>query len=190
MRLASVFLLMAFACVSFAFSAVEPQQPPLAQGWRQTQMTDPYRGAYTRFSLAGKFLKTPPGDASNLPSLVVDCSANNRSHKSKFVRGTLVVGDPLKIDWVEPEQIETMSYFPEVSVRYRLDDGKEDQENWTPSADKKSASFPKSSLEKMLRAHTIEITTKDNRGTQVVMQFDMPDPKLIEQGCEVDDHKK
>jgi len=132
----------------------------------------------------------PPGDASNRPSLVVDCSAYNRSRKSKFVRGTLVVGDPLKIDWVEPEQIETMSYFPEVSVRYRLDDGKEDQENWTPSADKKSASFSKASLEKMLRAHNIEITADDKRGTQIVMQFDMPNPQLIEQGCDVDDHKK
>jgi hypothetical protein len=190
MKPASAFLLVALACVSFAFSAVAPQQPPLAQGWRQTQMTDPYRGAYVRFSLAGKFLKTLPDDASNRPSLVVDCSANNRSHKSKFIRGTLVVGDPLKIDWVEPEQIETVSYLPEVSVRYRLDDGKEDQEDWTPSADKKSASFSKGSLEKMLRAHIIEITADDKRGTKIVMQFDMPNPKLIEQGCDVDEHKK
>lgn len=187
-KAASGFLFVALA--SFALSAVALQQPSLAQGWHHIQMTDPYRGAFTRFSLTGKFLKTPPADAYNRPSLAVDCSTYNRSHKSKFVRGTLVVGDPLKIDWIEPEQIETMSYFPEVSVRYRLDDAKEDQENWTPSANKKSASFSKASLEKMLRAHTIEITTHDNDGAQIVMQFDMPDPTLIEQGCDVDEHKK
>jgi hypothetical protein len=121
--------------------------------------------------------------------LVVDCSAYNRSHKSKFVRGTLVVGDPLKIDWVEPEEIHGISYFPKVSVLYRLNDAKEEKEDWTPSADKASASFPKGSLEKMLRAHTVEITADDKSGSQVVMQFDMPDAAAIEQGCDVDEHK-
>jgi hypothetical protein len=106
MKPASVFLLATLAWVSFAYSAVALQQPPVAQGWRQSQMTDPYRGAYTRFSLAGKFLKMPPADTSNRPSIVVDCSANNRSHRSKFVRGTLVVGDPLKIDWTMAKRIK------------------------------------------------------------------------------------
>jgi hypothetical protein len=189
MKLAPVFLLAPLACVSFAFSAVGPLQSPPAQGWQQTQRTDPVRGEYTRFSLAGKFLKTPAGDSSNLPSLVVDCGTYNRSHKSKFVRGTLVVGDPLKIDWVEPEEIHGISYFPKVSVLYRLNDAKEEKEDWTPSADKTSASFPKGSLEKMLRAHTVEITAADNSGSRVVMQFDMPDAAAIEQGCDVNEHK-
>src|ERR1700678_1163958 len=189
MKLAPVFLLAPLACVSFAFSAVGPLQSPPAQGWQQTQRTDPVRGEYTRFSLAGKFLKMPAGDSSNLPSLVVDCRTYNRSRKSKFVRGTLVVGDPLKIDWVEPEEIRGISYFPKVSVLYRLNDAKEEKEDWTPSADKTSASFPKSSLEKMLLARTAAIHADDKSGSQVVMQFDMPDAAAIEQGCDVDDHK-
>src|ERR1700683_1640887 len=189
MKLATVFLLAPLACVSFALSAVGPLQSPSAQGWQQTKRTDPVRGEYTRFSLAGKFLKTPAGDSSNLPSLVVDCSAYNRSHKSKFVRGTLVVGGPVKLAWGEPEEIHGISYFPKVSVLYRLNDAKEEKEDWTPSTEKTSASFPKGSLEKMLRAHTVEITAADNSGSRVVMQFDMPDAAAIEQGCDVNEHK-
>jgi anaerobic ribonucleoside-triphosphate reductase len=69
-----------------------------------------------------------------------------------------MVGDPLKIDWVEPEEIHRISYFPKVAVEYRLNDGKEEKENWTPGTDKTSASFSKGSFEKMLRAQTVEIT--------------------------------
>jgi hypothetical protein len=105
------------------------------------------------------------------------------------VRGTLVVGDPLKIDWVEPEEIRGVSYFPKVDVLYRLNDAKEDKEQWTPSTDKTSASFSKSSLERMLRAHTVEITAQDQGGGAVVMQFDIPDSSAIGQGCDVDHTK-
>lgn len=190
MKPASAFLLVPLAWISLGFSAVALQQSPSAQAWRQTERTDPVRGDYTRFSLVGKFLKAPPNDTSSSPSLVVDCSSHNRSHKPKFFRGTLVVGDPLKVDWVEPEEIHGISYFPKVAVVYRLNDAKEDKENWTPSTDKTSATFMKSSLGKMLRAHTVEITAEDKDGAPVVMQFDMPDATALGQGCDVDEHSK
>jgi hypothetical protein len=189
MKPGSLFLVVALAYASFGLSAAVPQQAGSAQEWRQTERTDAVRGAYTRYSLAGKFLKTPPGDASSRPSLVVDCSPYNRSGKPKFVRGTLVVGDPLKIDWVEPEEIKGISYFPKVLVVYRLDEGKQDKEDWSPANDKTSATFSKGSLEKMLRARTVEISAEDARGSQVAMQFDMPVGTVVEQGCDVD-HKK
>lgn len=191
MKPTPVFLFVPLALASLAFSATSPQQGSSSQGWRQTERTDAVRGKYTRFTLVGKFVKSPQGDdASNRPAMVVDCSTYNRSHRSKFWRGSLVVGDPLKIDWVEPEQIEVMSYYPKAAVVYRLNDGKTDKENWTPGTDKKSASFPQSSFEKILRAQTLEITADDNRGSQVVMQFDLPDPTPVEQSCDVDVHKK
>ena len=184
-----VFLFVPLALTSLAFSATSPQQAS-SQGWKQTERTDAVRGKYARFTLVGKFVKSPQGDdASNRPAMVVDCSSYNRSHRSKFWRGSLVVGDPLKIDWVEPEQIEVMSYYPKVAVAYRLNDGKEDKENWTPGTNKTSASFPKTSLQKILRAQTLELTAEDNHGLQVVMQFDMPDPTQVEQTCDVDVHK-
>ena len=190
MKPTRVFLFVPLALASLTFSATSPQQGSSSQGWKQTERTDAVRGKYTRFTLVGKFVKSPQGDdGSNRPAMVVDCSTYNRSHRSKFWRGSLVVGDPLKIDWVEPEQIEVMSYYPKVAVAYRLNDGKEDKENWTPGTNKTSASFPKSSLQKILRAQTLELTAEDNHGLQVVMQFDMPDPTQVEQTCDVDVHK-
>lgn len=191
MKPTPVFLFVPLALASLAFSAASPQQGASSQGWRQTERTDAVRGKYTRFTLVGKFVKSPQGDdASNRPAMIVDCSAYNRSHKSKFWRGSLVVGDPLKIDWVEPEQIEVMSYYPKVAVVYRLNDGKEDKENWTPGTNKTSASFPKNSFERILRAQTLELTAEDNRGSQVIMQFDMPDSTPVERTCDVDVQKK
>src|SRR5580704_15036184 len=192
MKAALAFLLLPLAWVSFAFSSIMPipQQSQNGNEWRQTQRTDPVRGEYTRYSVAGKFIKSPPGDESGRPLLVVDCGAYNRSHKSKFFRGILVVGDPLKIDWVEPEEIHGISYFPKVDAVYRLNDANEEKEEWTPSTDKTSASFSKGSLEKMLRAHTIEITAQDQSGAPVVVQFEMPDSTLLGQGCGVDQHKR
>jgi hypothetical protein len=189
MKPASLFLVLSLACASFAFSSTTLQHQPSTQEWRQTQRTDPVRGPYTRYTLAGKFQQVPSGDSTDRPSLVVDCGTYNRSHKSKFFRGTLVVGDPLKIDWVEPEQIEGISYFPKVDVVYRLNDSKEDKEQWTPSADKTSATFSKGSLEKMLRARSVEITTQDKSGSPIIMQFDMPDSTPLQQGCDVEPHK-
>lgn len=190
MKTTPAFLLVPLALASLALSVRSQQQQSLSQGWKQSQLTDTVRGAYTRFTLVGKFVKSPQGDASSRPAMVVDCSSYNRSHKSKFWRGSLVVGDPLKIDWVEPEQIEVMSYYPKVAVVYRVNDGKEDRENWTPGTNKTSASFPKSSLQKILRTQTLELTAEDNHGLQVVIQFDMPDPTHVEQTCDVDVGKK
>jgi hypothetical protein len=191
MKPTPVLLFVPLALASFAFRATGPQQQSPLQTWKQTEKTDAFRGKYTRFTLVGKFLKSPKGDdASKRPAVVVDCSPDNRSHKSKFWRGNLVVGDPLKIEWVEPEQIEVMSYYPKVAVVYRLNDGKQDKENWTPGTNKTSASFPKSSFEKILRAQTLELNAEDNLGLQVVMQFDMPDPTPVEQTCDVDVHNK
>jgi hypothetical protein len=71
-----------------------------------------------------------------------------------------------------------------------VNDAKEDKDQWTPSTDKTSASFSKNSFEKMLGAHTIEITAQDQSGSPVVMEFEMPDSALIGQGCDVDQHKR
>ena len=97
----------------------------------------------------------------------------------------IFIGTALKIDYVEPEEIRGLSYLPKVAVRYRTDDATdEEKENWSPGADKTSASIPKDS------AHTFTITADDDRGSEIVMQFDMPDPTVVEAACNVDNHKK
>jgi hypothetical protein len=97
------------------------------------------------------------------------------------------VGASLKIDYVEPLEIRGTSYYPKVSARYRMNDGKEEQENWDPGSDKGSASISKDALKKMLRGQTVDITVNDDTGTPIVMKFDMPNATSVEQGCNVDD---
>jgi hypothetical protein len=182
-------LLVPLALAPFGFSTMAAQQ----SSWRQSQKTDAADGTtYTRFTLAGKFLKSPQGNVPNRPGFALDCVPGNESyrHKSRFLAGNLVVGTPLKIVYVEPEEIHGTSYYPKISVRYRMDNAKEEVENWPTATEKTSASIPVDALKKMLRAHTVEITVDIDRGVPVVMQFDMPDPTPVEAGCDVDDHKK
>jgi hypothetical protein len=69
-------------------------------------------------------------------------------------------------------------------------------EKWSPGTDKTSApvptsaSIPVDAVKKMLRAHTVEITAEDAGGAPVVIQFDMPNPATVEEGCNVDEPKK
>jgi hypothetical protein len=196
MKSTPLFLLLPLAMASFGFNAMAPQQPRV---WRQSQKNDAAGGTtYTRFTLAGKFLKSPRGDVPDRPTIGLDCVPGKESyrHKSRFLAGNLIVGAPLKIVYVEPEEIHGTSYFQKISIRYRLDDAKEETERWSPGTEKTPASIPTSAsipvdaLKKMLRAHTVEIAADDDHGSQVVMQFDMPDPTPVEAACGVDEHKK
>ena len=143
---------------------------------------------YTRFTLTGKFLKRPAGEVSNPPSLAVDCG-RGRGSDGRLIDGNLLVGVPLKIHYVEPTEIHGTSYFPKVFVQIRADDAKSEKRSWTPGKDKTSAVFSKHSLQKILRAHTVEITTEDENGSEVAVQFDVPDSKAVEQACNVDTKK-
>jgi hypothetical protein len=122
--------------------------------------------------------------------LAVDCG-RGRGSKGRLVDGSLQVGVPLKIHYVEPTEIHGTSYYPKVFVELRInDDAKKEKRQWTPGKDKTSAVFSKYSLKKMLSAHTMEITTQDEAGNDVVMQFDVPsDSKAVEAACDVDTKK-
>jgi hypothetical protein len=190
MKPAPLSLLVPLALASFGLSAIPPQLPSSAHPWRQTQRTDAASGtSSTRFTLVGKFLKAPEGDISNRPAMVVDCIPGKGSDHSKgrFVAASLLTGINLKIDYVEPEEIHGTSYYPKVSVRYRINDTKDEEGKWSPGTDKTSASIPKDSLKKILRAQTVDITTNDEHQSQIVMKFDLPDPTPVEAACNVDE---
>jgi hypothetical protein len=189
MKQALLFLLVVLFLCSIGFSRVAAQEASSAHVWRESVKTDANRGTvYNRYTLTGKFLKAPQrGDTANRPALVVDCnSAKQRKGKAKFEAASLLVGAALKIDYVEPSEIRGTSYYPKVSARYRMNDGKEEEEKWDPGSDKASASMPKVALRKILRAQTVDITVKDDTGTPIVMKFDMPNATAVEQGCSVD----
>jgi hypothetical protein len=191
MRPTTLLLLVPLAWASFGFAQSAPQQPASAHGWRQSQKTDDVRAiTYTRFTLVGKFPKSPQDVISDRPTLTVDCIPGKDASKGRFLAGNLLVGTTLKIVYVEPEEIHGTSYYPKVAVRYRTDEAKEEEEKWSPGTEKTSVSIPKDALKKILRARTAAITADDSRGSPVAMQFDMPDPTLIEAACDVDYHKE
>jgi len=186
MRSTTPLALVPLLWASLAFPArAQQQSSPSGQGWRQSQMTD--GTPYTRFSLTGKFLKRPAGDVSNPPVLAVDCG-KGRGSKGKLIDGIVQVNAPLKIHYVEPTEIHGTSYYPKVFVQLRVEDeAKKDKRQWTPGKDKTSAVFSKYSLKKMLSAHIVEISTQDDAGNDVVMQFDVPsDSKAVAVACDVD----
>ena len=184
-------LVMAFACPSFGVAQSAPQPPSSAHAWRKSQQTntaDAY--TYSRFTLRGTFLTASHDEVANRPALVVNCIPVDESPhgKATFLTANLIVGSTLKIVYIEPDEIRGISYFPKVAVRYRTDDAKREvDEQWSPRSDKISTSIPKHSLKEILRAHTVTMTVEDDQGKQVAMRFDMPDPTLVEQGCNVDE---
>jgi hypothetical protein len=193
MKLTPALLLLPLAWAPFGFAEPAPQPSASVHGWRQAQQTDTARAmTYTRFTLVGKFL-TPPKDlVSERPALAVDCIPGNESHsaKGRLLAANLLIGTTLKVVYVEPEEIHGMSYLPKVVLRYRTDQAKEEEEKWSPGTEKTSASIPNDALKKILRAHTVAITTDDDHGSQIAMQFDMSDATPVEAGCDVDYHKE
>jgi hypothetical protein len=192
MKITPLLLLMPLAWASLALADPASQQPLSANVWLQSQRTNAAEAyGYSRFTLLGKFLTSSRDAGPSRPAFVVDCIPADESTRSRgtFLAGNLIVGTPLKIIYVEPEEIRGISYFPKVAVRYRTDNAKrEEAEQWSPTSDKTSASVPKQSLKQLLRARTVSITAIDDHGRQVAMQFDMPDPSLVEQSCNVNEH--
>ena len=192
MKSTPLFLLVPLAWASLALADPASQQPLSANVWLQSHRTNAADAfGYSRFTLLGKFVTSPGAAAPDRPAFIVDCIPPDESPRSKamFLAENLLVGTPLKIIYVEPEEIRGISYFPKVAVRYRTDNAKrEEEEQWSPTSDKTSASVPKQSLKELLRARSVAITAIDDHGRQVAMQFDMPDPSLVEQSCNVDEH--
>lgn len=182
MKPAPLLLLLPLALASFGLSAMAGQQPSSTQGWQQSQQPDAAREiTYTHFTLAGK-------SSQGRPTLVLDCLPAKESYrgKGKILNANLLVGTPLKIEYVEPEEIHGTSYFRKVTVRYRIDDGKEEVDKWSMGPDKSSIALPKEALKKILRAHSVEITVQDEHGSPVTMRFEVPDPTTVEGTCNVD----
>jgi len=190
MKIYPMLLLVSLACPAFGVAQSVPQQR--SHAWRQSQLTntaDAY--TYSQFTLKGQFLTSSHEAVANRPAFVVNCIPADESPRGKatFLTGNLIVGSTLKVVYVEPEEIRGISYFPKVVVRYRTDDAKREvDEQWSPRSDKISTSIPKHSLKEILRAHTVTMTAEDDQRKQVAMRFDMPDPTLVEQGCNVDEH--
>jgi hypothetical protein len=183
-------LLAPLALLLAAFTTPGQQKTPPTGGWQQTQKGDAaHDNSTTQFTLPGKFLTRPEKDAGNPPELVVNCKPHRS--RGKFSSAYVNVGAPLNIEYVEPDEIKAgTSYFPKVSVQYRLNDRKEEKEQWTPGTEKTSASIPKPALVRMLRAQTVQISVQKSRGGEISMQFDLPDATQLGTTCDLPSRRK
>jgi hypothetical protein len=184
---------------AFPFLALAQQQPSSAQEWQRTEETDAFRGtSFSQFTLAGKFLAPPTNHASEAPTLVVQCVAGRHLLRGihaftngKLLSAYLIVGTVLN------------SHSGEITVQYRLDDGKIQPDWWHPGTDGMAAFLPESALDNLLYGHTllhkegtnppvrkVVISLDEYLASEVVMQFDMPDPTQVAETCGVVYHKK
>jgi hypothetical protein len=198
-------ILAGIAVMITAFSATAQD----AAKWVRADKSDPLRGnQFSEFSLQGKYL-TPPRKAlpTATPAIVVRCQAGsfNRGHlHGKFLEGYIFAGSIVDT---------RVSYDSNVRipVQYRLDNGKLQSAEWSHSTDYSSIFFGgeclfcgNGSLEfnNLLYGHTLP--HKENTGPQVhkvvvgvpqylgsevVMQFDMPDATDVAETCGVILHK-
>jgi hypothetical protein len=179
---------------SLAFAVAAPAQQPSAstRTWQQAERIDNNRVINeTQFTLAGRFLDPPHGNVSAPPTLMLTCEPSDRKRngEGKFISGQLTVGAPLKIVFVEPDEIHGTSYYPEVNITYRVDSEKPQDVQWPPRTDKTSISIDRQGARKILRGHAVVITVHEAFDSQVVMQFDFPESAEVLQTCGIREHK-
>jgi hypothetical protein len=188
MKPTPLLLLVPLAWASCGFAQQAPPQSAAAHGWQQSQNTDAVRAmTYTRFTLGGKFSNSQTA-APNRPALVLDCipAAESGAARGKFLSASLLIGTPLKVLYVEPEEIHGTSYYQKIAVTYHIGDRKDHSEKWSLGTEKMSAALPKNVVKKILRAHSLTVSAEDDAGLPLTMQFDIPDAAAVEAGCNVD----
>jgi hypothetical protein len=190
MKLTPALLLVPLVWISGAHA----QSPtPSEHDWRQSQhrdAADTY--TFTRFVLLGRFLTPLPGHPADRPALSLDCITPSEAQRVKLLAADLLVGTPLKIVYVEPEEIRGINYFPKVAVRYDTDGSGQEKRRWDAGTDrvptgkpndKTSATVPADALKKMLGAHTVVISVDSEQAVPVKLQFDIPDSASIRASC-------
>lgn len=180
-----------------------------AAKWVSNDKSDPLRGnQYSQFSLDGKYL-TPPRNAppTATPAIVVRCQPGsfNRGHvHGKFLEGYIFVGSVVDTRVSYDSNVR-------VPVQYRLDDGKLQSAYWSHSTDYSSIFFGgecafcgngSEDFNNLLyghllphkentspQVHKVVIGVPQYLGSEVVMQFDMPDATDVAEACGVIWHK-
>ncbi len=186
MRPSRLSMLVSVACVfvAGAVPVLAQQAPSGSSGWRQ-ELRATGRTAYTRFVLVGKVAPPAQVDAATRPALALDCIPGKGS-KGKYLSSHLLVGANLKIDYVEPEEIHGVSYFPMVTVLFHTDSAKDRKEQWSAGAENTSASIPKDVLKKILHAHTLAVSADDDQGAPIAMRFEIANPAQVVESCDLD----
>jgi len=160
--------------------------------------TDALRGtSYIQFSLAGRFLTGPKLESANSPTLVLKCIpgehtvGHNLFTNGRYLASYLVVGAVLDAG------------VKGVVVQYRLDGGKLQTELWSQSTDFSAVFFSGDTLNILLYGHFLPhkentspavrklvIAAHEYLASEIVMQFDLPDPGPPSEACGLVVHKR
>ena len=198
-------------CLGSLTSAQEPVVGAAPQ-WQRSEKTDPLREiTYAQFRLVGKFL-TPPekGDTAN-PVIVVRCmpGRDNKRGVHGYTNGEFKEGY-IQVGGVMDSTVSGNGEF--VSVKYKLDGGKLQDEQWGRSTDFSAIFFSHPTcplcgsgydiLANLLYGHAtyhkentnpqvrkVVIGVSEYLGGEVVMQFDMPDATEVGEACGIVLHK-
>jgi hypothetical protein len=181
--------------------------PAFSQEWKKEEKTDPLRGNhYVQLSLDGKYL-TPPQNASKdaIPTMVVKCvpgphNSGKIHARGKFLEGYVHVGGVVD---------SNVSTGGDVHDQFRLDKGKLQNAYWSHSTNYAAIFFHYSigsgweEFANLLYGHRdyhkensnpqvrkVVIGVPEFLGTEVVMQFDMPDATEVADACGVISYKQ
>jgi hypothetical protein len=181
-RSAAVIVMLCFASLCVGQSA----------SWEREEKTDPLRGtAYSQFTLTGKFLTRPTQATTEAPVLFVKClPGDHRKIHGGFINGRFLDA------YVIAGAVLDRTPKGHVAVQYRLDDGKMHTEYWGAGTDDSAAFAPDVELNTILYGHFMKhkegtnppvhkvvMGMHENVGTEIVIQFDMPDPDQVADAC-------
>ena len=135
-------------------------------GWRTIEDNDVLHGiTRQKFILDGKYLTPPRRTADNArPALVIVCRDGKVDNNKNY----------LAVDAVIDEE-----YYLEA----RIDGGKTKKINGHESTDFSALFFDTIAMADLLKGHQVILGAHEHLGTQIVMQFDIPDPAPILAAC-------
>jgi len=165
---------------------------PQTDKWQRVDKSDPLRGtSYSQFALDGKFLTPPKVATSDTPFFIVKCIPGGH----KKVGGGYINGK-LMDAYITVHGVVDRTPRGHVVVQYRLDDGKMHTEDWNIGSDGTAIFPPEIELNTVLYGHftkhkegtnpptrKLVIGVDEYMGSEIVMQFDLPDPTEMADAC-------
>ncbi len=182
-----------FATLFFLLSLVAAAQSE----WKETSMNDPLHNvSFQQFTLEGKFLISPHRSSLSAPVMVLRCQpGEHRATNGHFIDGWIATGAVL-------DSVVQRNGAVRIPIEYRLDDKKLQSDYWPQSTDHSSVFLTGErfcgdcNLNTLLYGHFLRhkrgkgdpvrkiiIGVPEYLGSQIQMQFDMPDPEHVAESC-------
>ncbi len=158
--------------------------------WRVSKKTDALTGqTRTEFSLRGKYIESPRRSGAT-PTMLVRCAVGNRAAGKTSVGGQFLEA---YVDF----GVLADSQPAGILVHYRIDDGQIINQFWSRSTDFRAGFFGPKELgnilygkpkgvrdgEPVTPVRKVVVATQEYVASQIVAQFDMPDPKEVGESC-------